>query len=167
MLTGDVLGYDRGTPTTAYTDAIIANLGQRSETWTVREVRPLQLPKIDTAPDYVKPASRAVVGLDVFVETPLSAPELGASLAELTTDTRLQLKLISSRGTKVYPPTGAMTETGDHFRCRFMLDGPGELPDEDVNALLTRISSRYTWMHIEKLQEFDGEPGFTKDQGED
>ena len=27
-LTGDVVGYDRGTPTTAYTDAIIANLGQ-------------------------------------------------------------------------------------------------------------------------------------------
>jgi hypothetical protein len=23
------------------------------------------------------------------------------------------------------------------------------------------------WMHIEKLQEFDGELGFTRDQGED
>src|ERR671936_332853 len=33
-LTGDVLGYDRGTPTTVYTDAIIGNLGRRSEGWT-------------------------------------------------------------------------------------------------------------------------------------
>jgi isocitrate dehydrogenase len=59
VLTGDVLGYDRGTPTTEYTDAIIGNLGKRSATWTVRDVRPLQLPKIDPAPDYVKP-DRAV-----------------------------------------------------------------------------------------------------------
>ena len=29
------------------------------------------------------------------------------------------------------------------------------------------ISSRHAWMHIEKLQEFDGELGFTRDQGED
>ena len=167
VLTGDVLGYDRGTPTTEYTDAIIGNLGKRSETWTVRDVRPLQLPKIDPAPDYVKPSSRAVVGLDVFVESPMNAAELGASLMELTHDTRLSLKMISSRGTKVFPPTGAMTETGDHFRCRFIIkEAPGDLPDEDVNQLLARISRRHTWMHIEKLQEFDGELGFTRDQGE-
>jgi isocitrate dehydrogenase len=45
--------------------------------------------------------------------------------------------------------------------------GVGDLPDEDVHQLLVRISSRHTWMHIEKLQEFDGELGFTRDQGED
>ena len=37
VLTGDVVGYDRGTPTSAYTDAIIGNLGKRTETWTIRE----------------------------------------------------------------------------------------------------------------------------------
>jgi isocitrate dehydrogenase len=167
VLTGDVLGYDRGTSTTDYTDAIIGNLGKRTENYTVREVKPLVLPKLDTDPDYVKPTSRAVVGLDVFVESPLSASELGASLMELTHDTRLSLKMISSRGTKVFPPTGALTETGDHFRCRFIIkENPGDLPDEDVNQLLARISRRHRWMHIEKLQEFDGELGFTRDQGE-
>jgi isocitrate dehydrogenase len=167
VLTGDVLGYDRGTSTTDYTEAIIGNLGKRTENHTVREVKPLVLPKLDTDPDYVKPASRAVVGLDVFVESPLSASELGASLMELTHDTRLSLKMISSRGTKVFPPTGALTETGDHFRCRFIIkENPGDLPDEDVNQLLARISRRHRWMHIEKLQEFDGELGFTRDQGE-
>jgi isocitrate dehydrogenase len=168
VLTGDVVGYDKGTPTTDYANAIIGNLGARTEAWAVRDVRPLQLPKIDPAPDYVKPSSRAVVGLDVFVESPLSAPELGASLMELTQDTKLSLKMISSRGTKVFPPTGAMTETGDHFRCRFIIrEQPGDLPDEDVHDLLVAISSRHSWMHIEKLQEFDGELGFTRDQGED
>jgi isocitrate dehydrogenase len=167
VLTGDVLGYDRGTSTTDYTEAIIGNLGKRTQNYTVREVKPLVLPKLDTDPDYVKAASRAVVGLDVFVESPLSASELGASLMELTHDTRLSLKMISSRGTKVFPPTGALTETGDHFRCRFIIkENPGDLPDEDVNQLLARISRRHRWMHIEKLQEFDGELGFTRDQGE-
>ena len=52
-----------------------------------------------------------MVGLDVFVESPLTADELGASLTELADGTRLELKMISSRGTKVYPPTGAMTDT--------------------------------------------------------
>jgi isocitrate dehydrogenase len=165
--TGDVVGYDAGASTTAYTDAIIGNLGKRTDHWTVRDVKPLQLPVLDAAPDYVRPASRAVVGLDVFVESPLTASELGASLMELTHDTRLSLKMISSRGTKVFPPTGAMTETGDHFRCRFIIkENPGDLPDDDVHELLLRISSRHRWMHIEKLQEFDGELGFTRDQGE-
>ena len=167
VLTGDVLGYDRGTPTTEYTDTIIGNLGRRTETWSVRDVKPLQLPKLDPAPDYVKATSRAVVGLDVFVETPLTAAELGASLMDLTRDTRLSLVMISSRGTKVFPPTGAMTETGDHFRCRFIIrENPGDLPDEDVHQLLARISREHRWMHIEKLQEFDGELGFTRDQGD-
>jgi isocitrate dehydrogenase len=167
ILTGDVVGYDRGTPTSAYRDAIIGNLGKRTENWTVRDHRPLQLPVLDAAPDYVHPASRAVVGLDVFVESPLSAAELGASLMELTSDTRLSLKMISSRGTKVFPPTGAITDTLDHWRCRFIIkENPGDLPDEDVHQLLARISRRHMWMHTEKLQEFDGELGFTRDQGE-
>jgi isocitrate dehydrogenase len=165
--TGDVVGYDRGTPTTAYADAIIANLGKKTETWTIRDVKPLELPALSSDPAYVKPASRAVVGLDVFVESPLGAAELGASLMELTRDTRMSLKMISSRGTKVFPPTGAMTETGDHFRCRFIIrENPGDLPDEDVHQLLARISREHSWMHVEKLQEFDGELGFTRDQGE-
>ena len=167
VLTGDVLGYDRGTPTSAYRDTIIGNLGKRTESWTVRDHLPLQLPVLDAAPDYVRPASRAVVGLDVFVESPLSATELGASLMELTSDTRLSLKMISSRGTKVFPPTGAITDTLDHWRCRFIIkENPGDLPDEDVHQLLARISRRHMWMHTEKLQEFDGELGFTRDQGE-
>ena len=167
VLTGDVVGYDRGASTTAYTEAIIANLGTKTKSWTIRSVKPLSLPVLGPDPDYVKPASRAVVGLDVFVESPLSASELGASLMELTRDTRLSLKMISSRGTKVFPPTGAMTETGDHFRCRFIIrENPGDLPDEDVHQLLARISRTHRWMHIEKLQEFDGELGFTRDQGE-
>ena len=86
---------------------------------------------------------------------------------ELTRDTRLSLVMIGNRGTKVFPPTGAITDLADHYRCRFIIrENPGDLPDEDVHQVLARISRRHRWMHIEKLQEFDGELGFTRDQGE-
>ena len=165
--TGDIVGYDKGVSTSDYTTAIIGNLGRRSESWQVREYKPLKLPQVDLAIDFVKPASRAVVGLDVFVESPLPAAELGASLMELTKDTRLSLVMIGNRGTKVFPPTGAITDLADHYRCRFIIrEIPGDLPDDDVHELLQRISLRHRWMHIEKLQEFDQELGFTRDQGE-
>ena len=105
--------------------------------------------------------------MDVFVESPMGPAELGASLMELTHETPLSLKLVSSRGTKVFPPTGAITDTVDHYRCRFIIkETPGDLSDDDVHQLLVAISQRHRWMHIEKLQEFDGELGFTRDQGE-
>ncbi|HEU4354158.1 MAG TPA: NADP-dependent isocitrate dehydrogenase, partial [Actinomycetota bacterium] len=108
--TGDIVGYDKGTPTSAYTDAIIANLGKRSERWQVREYRPQVLPEVDTRADFVRPHERRVVGLDLFVESPLSAEELGRSIEELVKDTAFTLKMISSRGTQVYPSTGAITD---------------------------------------------------------
>src|ERR687897_1002240 len=167
VLTGDVVGYGNGASTTQYTEAIIGNLGRRSEGWTVREHRPLELPKLSDDIDYVRPDERAVVGMDVFIESPMGPNELGASLMELTHETPLSLKLVSSRGTKVFPPTGAITDTVDHYRCRFIIkESPGDLSDNDVHELLVAISQRHRWMHIEKLQEFDGELGFTRDQGE-
>ena len=46
---------------------------------------------------------------------------------ELTADTKLSLKMVSSRGTKVFPPTGAITDTLDHWRARFIIkENPGE-----------------------------------------
>ena len=164
--TGDIVGYDKGTPTSAYTDAIISNLGKRSERWQVREYKPQVLPVVDARPDFVRPASRRVLGMDLFVEAPLSAEELGRSVEELLEGSAMTLKMISSRGTQVYPATGAITDTVDQFRCRMMLKEPGELPDEAVFDVVGRISARHRWMHIEKLQEFDGEPAFSKAQGE-
>lgn len=167
VLTGDIAGYDRGVGTTAYTDAIIGNLGKRSERWQVREYHPIVMPKVPEEPDLVRPTTRAVVGLDLFVESPLSPAELGASLMELTADTNLSLKTIANRGRQVFPPTGASSDAVDQYACRFIIrQDPGDLSDDAVHDLLRRISTQHRWMHIEKLQEFDGELGFTRAQGE-
>jgi isocitrate dehydrogenase len=167
VLTGDVLGYDKGTPTTKYTDAIIGNLGKTSERWQVRQYKPIRLPQVSARPDFVEATKRAVVGLDLFVESPLDPETLGTSLRELTDTTNLELKSISNRGRQVFPATGASADMVDHYACRFIIrEDPGDLSDDAVHDLLTRVSTRHRWMHIEKLQEFDGELGFTRAQGE-
>lgn len=167
-LTRDVVGDEAAAGTTAYTDAIIANLGRRSERWRVREHKPLVLPEVDPRPDIVRATERAVVGADVFVESALPAEGLGRSIERLVEDLPVRLKMISSRGTKVYPPMGAMTDMVDHWRCRFVSrNGERELSDATLLELVGRIGSEHRWMHVEKLQEFDGEPAFTKAQGED
>jgi isocitrate dehydrogenase len=154
--------------TTAFTDAVIKNLGRRSEKWKVRDHKPIQLPVVSSAPDIVKPKSRRTLGADIFVESPLSPEELGQSLTALAEGTALKLKMISSRGTKVFPAAGAITDCVDHWRCRFILrDAAGDLQDAALFELLGKVAAKHRWMHIEKLPEIDGEPGFTRAQGED
>ena len=166
--TGDIAGYDKGTPTSAYTDAIISNLGRKSERWRVRDYKPLKLPRVSSKPDFVVAKTRRVIGVDVFIESSLDAEQLGRSLEQLSAGTPLKLKMISNRGTKVYPATGAITDCVDHWFCRFITrSADGGLTDEQLLGLLDRVSGQHRWTHLEKLHEFDGQPGFTKAQGED
>ncbi len=166
--TGDVVGYDKGTPTTKYTEEIIKNLGRKSSKWQVRDYKPLIMPKVSEDIALVKPTSRRTVGADIFIESSLSPLELGKSLESIAEGTALKLKMISNRGTKVYPPTGAITDCIDHYRCRFiLLNGGNDLTDAQILELLNKVLQKYKWMHIEKLQEFDGQLGYTKAQGED
>jgi isocitrate dehydrogenase len=102
------------------------------------------------------------------VESGQQAEDLGPGIEEVTSGLPARLKMISSRGTKVYPSMGAMTDYVDHWRCRFIpAPGESEVSDETITTLMHRIATRYRWMHVEKLQEFDGEPAFSKAQGED
>jgi isocitrate dehydrogenase len=167
-LTRDVVGDTGAASTTQFTDAIIGNLGRKSSNWTVREWKPLKLPSVPAAPDFVKVARRRVLGADVFVETPLDPESLGKSLEALSAETAYKLKMVSNRGTKVYPAMGAITDCVDQYRCRFIARKDGsDLTDADLIVLLQRVAGNHTWMHVEKLQEFNGEPAFTKAQGED
>jgi len=154
--------------TTAYTEAIIKNLGKKSSKWGVREYKPLKMPQLPLNPDYVKARTRRVIGMDIFIESALSPAQLGDSLEKLAVGSVLALKVISNRGTKVYPSKGTITDCIDQYRCRFLfrLDD-GELTEKQLQDLLSRVASQHRWISIEKLQEFEGVPNFTKSQGED
>ncbi|MFO0850385.1 MAG: NADP-dependent isocitrate dehydrogenase [Gemmataceae bacterium] len=170
VATGDVVGYDSGKAcaTSAFTDAVIGNLGRRPKTVAARTYRPLTVPAVSADPVAVKPRTRRVAGADVFVETGHPPHVLGPTLGELAAGLPLKLKMVSNRGTQVYPDKGTLIDCVDHYRCRFVLREPaGELGDAPLLDLLGRVAGKYRWVHVEKLQEFDGQPGYTKAQGED
>jgi isocitrate dehydrogenase len=174
--TGDVVGYD--TPktfsTSGYADRVIANLGKKSATWTVRDSKPLIMPEIPSEPAFVKAKSVRVIGIDLFVEANMLPKDLGPKAEAILEGTPLKLKMISNRGTKVYPLGGGITDCNDQYRCRCILRQGAEkgaaatLSDADLLATVQKfVTHGITWAHIEKLREFDGEMGFTKAQGED
>jgi isocitrate dehydrogenase len=165
-LTRDVVGDDLMATTSEYTDEIISNLGQKPKEWAVRDYQAIKLPQVTREPSLVHPKARKVVGVDIFVESEIPVEDLGRSFEDLARGTRFDLKMLESRGTKVYPPTGAITDVVDTVRGRF-LSKDGETSDADILDLLTHIGAEHRWAHIEKLQDFDGEPGYSKAQGED
>jgi isocitrate dehydrogenase len=154
--------------TDAFADAVIARLGRRPERWTPRDHRRLQLRPFEDRRDWVRPATRTCVGVDVFIEAAESAEVVGGRLEQLVEGSALRLKMVSNRGARVYPPTGGLTDCVDHWRCRFVRrDGAPALDDGRLLELLARVGAVWRWMHVEKLEEHDGVPGFTRAQGED
>ena len=168
--TGDVVGYDSGRAcsTTDFTRAIVGNLGRASARYKAREYRPIRMPDLPLDPVSVRPRARRTVGADVFVETGQLPNVLGPALEALAEGSPLKLKMASNRGTQVYPDKGTMIDCVDHYRCRFVLRDPdGELDQAALLDLLARVGTKYRWVHVEQLQEFDGQPSYTKAQGED
>jgi isocitrate dehydrogenase len=148
--------------TTAFGDAVIERLGSNVPE---RDYTPLRLPARERV--QVTPSSRHTVGVDVFVESLGRTDELAASISAAVDGTPLTLKMISNRGTQVHPASGAMPDLVDHFRCRLVARADGVIDDGAILAVLGRIGATHRWMHVEKLEEHDGQPGFTKAHGED
>jgi len=106
------------------------------------------------------------VGVDLFLETWDPAETAGAVL-EVLAGPALTLQMISSRGTMVYPATGLAPDNVGLLRARFVARKAGEAAtDADILALQGRVAARFAWTHVEKLNVFAGEPGFTKAQGQ-
>jgi isocitrate dehydrogenase len=154
--------------TTRFAEEVARNLGRKPRALAARDVRRLQMPYTDPSPVAVVPTTRRVLGVDVFVECPLAPDELGPKVRTLAIGTGLALKMVSNRGTQVFPPTGAMTDVVDDYRCRFVAAHEGaEVSRAQVQLLLGRLGAELPWHHLELLQEFDGVAGYTRAQGED
>ncbi|MGI9197829.1 MAG: NADP-dependent isocitrate dehydrogenase [Candidatus Nanopelagicales bacterium] len=151
--------------TAAFVDAVEARIGQRSSL-SSRPYRALKLPVVTREEARSEPGSRTKVGVDVFIESADSPERVAEKLGAAIRGTPYSLKMISNRGTVVWPPTGGSTGCVDHFRCRFVISDSAAWHADSVLGLLERIGKDFRWMHVEKLEIVDGEPGFTRAQGE-
>jgi len=92
--------------TTQFTETVIANLGRQSTSVGVRDYRPIKMPEVTSDPVMVRPAQRQVIGADVFIELATDVKAAGDEISALVERTPVRLKMMSNRGTRVYPPTG-------------------------------------------------------------
>ncbi|MBL8696456.1 MAG: NADP-dependent isocitrate dehydrogenase [Planctomycetes bacterium] len=154
--------------TTQFTERIIRNLKVLKDGRPVRDRRTLKFPELSRSAVAQKASTRRTAGIDLFVETDAAPEALGARLESLVSNSPFRLKMISNRGTKVFPVSDAMPDCVDHWRCRFLLRDPRRsASDEEIRGLVQTVEQQFPWMHLEKLQEFDGSPAWTKAQGEE
>lgn len=167
VMTRDVVGDAHASSTIAFTDELIKNLGQKPDHTFKRDYKHLTIPKVSEAPDFVKVKERTTLGVDVFIESPLNASDIGKALETLSENSPLRLKMISNRGIQVYPAGDVMPDCVDHWRCRFVMrDEASSMDDATILRLLNEISASFSWCHLEKLYIFDGALAFSKAQGE-
>lgn len=163
--TSDMMGVQNPTSTTEFTRAVISNLGKRSRVSPPRDYKKVQLPPAQLGVNVVPAKSRRVIGADVYIESDIDPKKMAVNLERLTAQSPLRLQMITNRGAMVFPASERGVSLVDHFRCRFVQrDAGATLGDADVLSLLGTIGVQYRWMHVEKLQEFDGEPAFSKSQ---
>ena len=75
--------------------------------------------------------------------------------------------MISNRGVKVWPGGHAETFCSDHWRCRFLSQISGNtIGHDEIVSLLKRLGEAgYDSIKTENLYNFDGERGYSLDQG--
>jgi isocitrate dehydrogenase len=152
--------------TQAFTDAVIARLGERPQTLAPVTYRP---GGISVTLPAVAPRHKELVGVDTFLhwsEDGRDPDVLGARVVAALPD-GWTLSMITNRGVKVYP--GGMPETfrTDHWRCR-LVRAEGATTDFDavLDALRSLHGAGLEVIKTEHLYTFDGERGYSLGQGE-
>jgi isocitrate dehydrogenase len=153
--------------TKEFAQAVIERLGQNPVSFkpVVYNAKPPAGEKKPTFTPTV-PAKKETVGVDVYVHShTLNADQLAEKLL-LASLPNLKLKVISSRGQKVWPNGFAETFTVDHWRCRYLNPEGQPIKHTDIIQLLTAIDAQaLDVIKTENLCTFDGEEGWTSVQG--
>jgi len=153
--------------TDEFTKALINNLGAMPET----------LPAVHYASDgkgiaipplkEIANVDKKRVGVDVGLNFDLcDANALADQIKPCETD-HLKLHIISNRGVKVWPDGAKETFCTDNWRLRFLSNSDENVKTSEVVQLLSNLNEAdMNFTNALMLHDFDGEPGYTKAQGE-
>lgn len=150
--------------TSAFADAVIERMGEKPTVLAPVEYQGSVALKVDVP---VRTRQRKEqVGIDIFLDEPFAGPnELGQALTDIA-GPDFRLDMISNRGQKVFPGGVPETLCVDQYRCRFV-GADGITDTRRTIALLERLEvAGHSFVKSEGLFTFDGEPGFTKGQGQ-
>lgn len=153
--------------TKEFADAVVARVGQIPQTLKPAAYKPAESESKLKATSAAASPKKELVGVDVFLDwSKGSANELGDSLSKLADD-GIKLEMMSNRGVKVWPGGHAETFCSDHWRCRFLsATQTGTISHNQIVALLQRVGGAgFDFIKTENLYNFDGERGYSLDQG--
>ena len=156
--------------TKEFAEAIAQRMGQSPQTLKVAKYKSAdETPAPAKSSTQTKPRSKKeLFGVDVFLDWPTGLPnELGGSISKLSVD-GTRLSIISNRGVKVWPDGHQETFCTDHWRCRFLSDKKESgISHQQIIELLKRFAeAAFDVIKTENLYYFNGEPGFSRAQGE-
>jgi isocitrate dehydrogenase len=162
--------------TEAFANAVIERLGA-----TPVHLKPAQFDadpgRPITIPPYVRPKrTRQLVGIDVFICNEVITPEHLSQLLEQSAGEELMLRIVTNRGSVVYPENHKETFLSDQWRCRFVKRQKGVSPDKTeflpveqqaIIDLLVRLQQQgLETVKTENLYFLDGQRAFSLGQGE-
>jgi isocitrate dehydrogenase len=156
--------------TREFAEAVVERVGQVPRTLKAARYKSVEA-KVSGATASASAKSRSrkdLVGVDVFLDWTQGSPdELGGSITGLNGD-GIKLTMMSNRGVKVWPGGHAETFCSDHWRCRFLSEHDGDpISHPQIVALLKRFAGAgFDFIKTENLYNFDGERGYSLDQGE-
>jgi isocitrate dehydrogenase len=152
--------------TKAFAAAVIENLGKKPTHFNAVDYKPRCIPCENILPitERMMQAKRELVGTDVFLCDTSDAESMATKLQAAAQDL-FTLKVITNRGTKVWPNGLPETFCSDHWRCRFVANG--DTDNKAVVALQQRIVEQgLDIIKTENLYTFDGKLGYSLAQGE-
>jgi isocitrate dehydrogenase len=155
--------------TREFAEAVVERLGQKPNTLRAVTYKQSGAETVGTKTARKERAvsKKDLVGVDVFIDWQEgSADDLGAALSKIT-GADLRLDMISNRGVKVWPGGNSETFCSDHWRCRYVSQTDGAtITHAQIIDLLGRVArARFDFIKTENLCNFDGERGYSLDQG--
>lgn len=170
QLTADICPKDK-TPlgTKAFTRAIASHLGEEPQTLDTAH---FQTSTTSLAGLWKQPEQKPVkelLGVDVFLDWDQDNrdPDILGRALKAAAAPDLTLKMITNRGTKVYPDGLPETFCTDHWRCRFTGLKDEGVRHQQIIGLLSRLAETgFDFIKTEHLYSFDGERGYSLGQGE-
>ena len=156
--------------TKEFADAVVARLGKKPNTLKAASYRQEDSEEVysETVVKERSDTRKELVGVDVFLDWLKGSPDnLGEALSRIV-PSGLQLVMVSNRGVKVWPGGKSETFCSDQWRCRFMSNDKGApITHRHIIELLRNVEGAgFDFIKTENLCNFDGERGYSLDQGE-
>ena len=156
--------------TKEFAQAVVDRLGKKPNTLKAISYKQGDMEEVlsETIVKERSDSKKELVGVDVFLDWLKGSPDnLGEALSKVA-PAGLQLVMVSNRGVKVWPGGKSETFCSDQWRCRFMSTDKGApVTHKQIIELLGSVESAgFDFIKTEHLCNFDGERGYSLDQGE-